>query len=320
MADAAIIYNTETPFTHDAADIIVRSMSDNVDFPVQKAFLAAASVVFQDMFSLPQNESHIGSGFSAGNMKNGLHIMTLDEDEETLGTLLRMCYPRWMVIDCEPLFPTLEHTLAVFTAAKKYAMDGVEREVRAVLVAPRFIEQNPLRAFALVMRDNLYDEAKTCARYTLRTPILSKVYMPELEYITAGAYYRLQKYHVLCGIAAEGVSQDLRWITNESGTWFECALCRGNSVVGISGDRRKWVAKWWADFMVEAKNALRERPCGATVGIGSEVVQMAIEKANVCVTCRSKVFREMFQFCTLFSAEVEKAIDTVEVEFGAPLG
>ncbi|KAJ6518937.1 hypothetical protein C8R45DRAFT_1116785 [Mycena sanguinolenta] len=315
----ATICNTETPFAREAADIIVRSMSDNVDFRVQKAFLSVTSSVFRDMFSLPQSESRVASGFSAGDVQDGLHIITLDEDHETLGTLLRMCYPRWMVMDCQPLFPTLERVLAVLTAAKKYAMDGVEQEIRAVLVAPRFIEPNPLRAFALAMKDNLYDEAKICARYTLQTPILGKLYMPELEYITAGAYHRLQQYHVFCGIAAHGVGQDLDWITSETATWFECSLCRGNNVVEIAGNRRKWVAKWWADFIGDASNALRERPCGATVGIDSEVVQRAIEKASVCVTCRARVFREMRHFCALFSAEVEQAINTVEVEFGVPL-
>ncbi|KAJ7255462.1 hypothetical protein B0H12DRAFT_1233074 [Mycena haematopus] len=314
------IYNTEDPFADEAADIIVRSITDNVDFRVQKAFLSVASPVFRSMFSLPQGEPQIASGL-AESMKDGLPIMMLDEDHETLGTLLRMCYPRWMIMDCGPLFPNIERVLAVFTAAKKYVMDGVEREVREVLVAPRFVEPDPLRMFALMVKDDLYDEAKICARYTLRTPVLGEVYRPELEYITAGVYHRLQQYHVRCGIAAHCVSQleDLRWITSETECWFQCSVCRGNSVVVISGERRKWVGRWWAEFMSEASNALRERPCGATVGIDSEVAQMAIEKASVCVTCRPRVFRDMRQFCGIFSAQVEKAIDTVEVEFASLL-
>ncbi|KAJ7200928.1 hypothetical protein B0H12DRAFT_1331000 [Mycena haematopus] len=179
------IYNTEDPFADEAADIIVRSITDNVDFRVQKAFLSVASPVFRSMFSLPQGEPQIASGL-AESMKDGLPIMMLDEDHETLGTLLRMCYPRWMIMDCGPLFPNIERVLAVFTAAKKYVMDGVEREVREVLVAPRFVEPDPLRMFALMVKDDLYDEAKICARYTLRTPVLGEVYRPELEYITAG--------------------------------------------------------------------------------------------------------------------------------------
>ncbi|KAF8216663.1 hypothetical protein K438DRAFT_2081385 [Mycena galopus ATCC 62051] len=304
--------NDENPFNDEGADTIVRSTTDNVDFRVYKAFLSIASPVFRDMFALPQ--SQVALGFSAAYMEDGLHIVPLDEDQETLGALLKMCYPTWMVRDCEPLLPTIERVLAVFTAAKKYAMDGVEQEARAALVASHLIEPDPLRVFALAVRDNLYQEAKICARYTLRTPVLGNMYKPELEYITAGAYHRLQEYHVRCGVAAQGVIgqlKDVRWIINETTTWFECSVCRGNSVVVISGGRRKWVAKWWVEFMVEASNALRERPSGMTVGIDSEVVHKAIEKASTCVTCRSRVFREMREFCSTFSAEVDKATETV---------
>ncbi|KAF7356461.1 BTB domain-containing protein [Mycena venus] len=199
MADAPPFPATEPtitcknakPFNDDAADIIVRSVPDNVDFRVHKAFLSVASPVFRDMFSLPQNEAMVAaSGFSAAFMKDGLHIVTLDEDQETLGTLLRMCYPQWMLLDCDPLLPTIERVLAVFEAASKYAMDGIEQQVRAALVAPRFVEPNPLRVFAIAVKHRLYEEAKICARYTLRTPVLGKAYKPELEHITAGAYHR----------------------------------------------------------------------------------------------------------------------------------
>ncbi|KAJ7334295.1 hypothetical protein DFH08DRAFT_939861 [Mycena albidolilacea] len=310
-----ITCNNENPFNDEGADIIVRSVTDNVDFRVHKTFLSVASSVFRDMLSLPQSEPQLGSGFSAEFMKDGLHIVTLDEDEETLSTLLRMCYPGWMLMDCGPLFPTIERVLAVFTAATKYAMDGVERAVRAVLVSPRFVEPDPLRVFALAVRHGLYEEARICARYTLRTPVLGKPYKPELECITAGAYHRLQEYHVRCGAAAQRVGQDVRWITNETWVWFECSPCRGNTAVVMAGERRKWVARWWADFLAEASNALRERPSGATVAINSEVVNTAVERASTCATCRSRAFREMHQFCGLFAAEADKATETVEVEF-----
>jgi hypothetical protein len=279
---------------------------------VHKAFLSVASAVFRDMFSLPQSEAQVPSGFSAGDMKDGLHIVTLEENKETLGSLLRMCYPRWMVVDCGPLLPSIERVLAVFEAAKKYAMDGVEREARAAFVAPRLVEPDPLRGFALALKHGLYDEAKICARYTLCMPVLKMEYTPELENITAGAYYRLQEYHVRCGAASQSVGQDVRWITSEAWVWFECSLCRGNSVVVMAGERRKWVAKWWADFMLEATSALRERPSGATVAINSDVVYTALEKASAChATCRSRVYREMSRFCGLFAAEVDKATAAV---------
>ncbi|KAJ7117845.1 hypothetical protein C8R44DRAFT_708179 [Mycena epipterygia] len=306
MSNAVVpVCNNEDPFNDVAADIIVRSSTDNVDFRVHKAFLAIASPVFRDMLSLPQ-PGDIQTDASGVHMKDGLHIVPVDEDKATLGTLLRMCYPAWMLLDCEQLFPTTEILLAVFVAARKYAMDGIERQVRAELVAPRFIDPNPLRIYALAVQHGLFDEAKICAKYTLRTPVLGRDYIAELESITAGAYHRLQEYHIECGHISHDLAKNVQWIANETWVWFECSMCRGNSQVVISGERRKWVARWWAQFMLEASAALKKRPSGVTVAIDSEVVHTAIEQASACGTCRSRVFREMREFCGLFVAEVEK--------------
>ncbi|KAK7012853.1 hypothetical protein R3P38DRAFT_3402298 [Favolaschia claudopus] len=313
----------EVPFNDQDADLIVRSVPDKIDFRVHKAFLSVTSLVFRDMLSLPQCELEGSSGFAAAMMKDGLHIVPLVEDQKTIAILLKMCYPRWMIRDCEPLFSTVDEVLTVLTAAKKYAMDGVEREVCAVLVSPRFLEPDPLRVFALAVQHGFYGEAKICGGFTLRTPILQREYKPELEYITAGTYHRLQNYHIQCGDAAHAIAQvqDLRWITSETWTWFECSSCRGSTLVIISGDRRKWAAKWWAEFMLEASKALKERPSGATVGIDSDVVQLALEKASACQnTCRARVFREMRQFCAIFAAEVGKATGAVCILAGRDSG
>ncbi|KAJ7781970.1 hypothetical protein DFH07DRAFT_792145 [Mycena maculata] len=302
----------EIPFNDDCADIIVRSRPDGVDFRVHKAFLAVASPVFKAMFVLPQGELESQQDSIGIHMRDGLHIIPFDEDKHTLGALLKLCYPAWMVVDCEPFFPTVERTLAVLTAARKYAMDGVERQVRTELVAARFIEPDPLRMFALAVKVGLYDEAKVCARHTLRMPVLGRPYIGELEEITGGEYHQLQDYHLRCGSVAHDLAmiQNVQWITEEKWVWFEC--CRGNSLAAISGDRRKWVAKWWADFMLEASSALKERPSGETVGIDTEIVHAAIAKASAaCTTCRSRVLRDMRGFCGLFSAEVERATEAV---------
>ncbi|KAJ7043751.1 hypothetical protein C8F04DRAFT_1366932 [Mycena alexandri] len=293
-------------------DIIVRSTTAHVDFRVHRAFLAVASPFFRDMFSLPQSEQPSRTA-SVGDMEDGLPIVPFEEDPETLRTLLQLCYPRYMFLDDKPIFPTIERVLPVLIAAKKYAMDGVEREIRAVLISPQFVDPDPLRVFALAVKHGMYEEAKICARHTLLTPVLAKRYIPELENITGGAYHHLQEYHIRCGVVAAGVVQDLRWITNETSVWFDCSGCRGGSPpVVIAGDRRKWVAKWWTEFMLEAGNLLRECPSGVTVGVDSHVVQMAMEKASTCVACRSRALREIKEFCAIFAAQVDKIVDGVE--------
>ncbi|KAJ7180782.1 hypothetical protein C8R46DRAFT_1211087 [Mycena filopes] len=297
-------------------DMIVRSIPDKVDFRVHKAFLAVAAAVFRDMFTLPQGEDVL---IATGQDVVETIAIPFTEDKDTLDSLLRLCYPPWM-LDGTPILPTIERVLSVLTAVQKYAMDGVERQVRAALVAPHFIEPDPLRLFALCVKHGLHAEAKICARYTLRTPVLGKPYTPELEEITGGAYHDLQNYHIRCGTVACSAVQDLHWITSETWTWFECSACRGagSPPVVICGERRKWVAKWWAEFMFEAGNSLRECPSGVTVAFESPGVQTAMEKAmekaSTCAACRPRIFREVREFCVLFAVQVEKMVDGVEFQ------
>jgi hypothetical protein len=284
-----------------------------VDFRVHKLFLSLASpLFFGGMFSLPQAEE-----FDPGvQMKDGLHIVPFDENKSTVATLLRMCYPQWMISKCDPLFPTLDHVFSVFVAARKYAMDGIEAQVRAELTAPRLLAES-MRIFAFAIQYDLHPEAKLCAKQMLRTPILGREYIPELERITAGAYHRLQDYHVRCGAVAPSVATDVKWIENEKWVWFECSICRssagGNNAVVISGYRRKWAARWWVEYMLEASVQLKEQPSGATVGIDSKVAEVALSKASACKTCCSRVLRDMREFCILFAAEVEKITEQVSI-------
>jgi hypothetical protein len=54
---------------------------------------------------------------------------------------------------------TLEDVLEVLKPAAKYGMDGVERDVREELTAPRFSEAEPIRSFAPQTRER--DESRS---------------------------------------------------------------------------------------------------------------------------------------------------------------
>ncbi|KAJ6619904.1 hypothetical protein B0H10DRAFT_2023991 [Mycena sp. CBHHK59/15] len=306
-----ITCSNEDPFNNDIADIIVRSSTSHVDFRVNKTFLAVASPVFKDMLSLPQADSE--AHLSDIHIKEGLHIVPFEEEAETLAALLKLCYPGWMLLDCKPLFPTVERVLALLTAARKYAMDGIERQLGTQLVDTRFLESQPLRIFALAMKHELHAEARVCAKQTLKVPLLGRDYIPELEQITAGAYHRLQDYHIKCGLVAHDVANNVKWITRDNWVWFECSSCRWNVPVVISGERRKFVARWWAEYMVEAGNGLKECPSGTTIAIDSKAADIALAKASGCSTCGPRAFAEMREFCRVFADQVAKA--TEEVSF-----
>jgi hypothetical protein len=299
----------QAPFDDQCADIILRSVESNVDFYVFKMFLSYASPFFKQMFTLPQEGVE-------QEMKDGLPVIPVDEDEETLNLLLRCCYPRWH--SQSEKRSGLESLILVLKASRKYEMEEVEKCIRAEVVATRFMTNQPMRVYAIAIRHRLSPEAKLAARETLRLPLLGREYIEELEHITAGALYRLQSYHMLCSKAAIQVAKNLKWLTTDNFTWFECSECRsrnysGNMIVTISGSRRTQVmSKWWEEYITQATIALGERPSGVTV-MHVELMDEALRKANMCSSCRVRAFKEMRVFSEAFAAEVDRVTGDVSV-------
>lgn len=310
-ATSPLITVAHAPFDDQCADIILRSTKSSVDFHVFKIFLSYASPFFKQMFTLPQQ------GVDQA-MKDGLSIIPVDEDEETLDLLLRWCYPRWHEQPEKKL--DLESLILVLEASRKYEMEEVEKCIRAEIVATRFIMDQPMRVYAIALRHCLAPEARIAARETLRLPLLGREYIEELEHITAGALYRLQKYHMHCSQLASQVAKSLIWLTSENFTWFECLECRGRShsytgqmVVMISGSRRKHVmSKWWEDYLVQVTAALGERPSGVTV-TQVNLMDEALKQASMCTSCRGRAFQEMRDFSEAFAAEVDKVTSDVSI-------
>lgn len=307
-AGSVAIKNAPTPFDHVDADIILRSRT-NVDFRVFKLMLGLTSSFFKAMFTLPQEGTFQET-------KDGLHVITLEEDEEMLELLLKYCYPRWSAV-IEDL--SLEKLIKLLEVANKYGMDSVESHLRAQFVAERFIATEPFRVWAIALRCGLEREARIAAQATLRLPILGRPYIQEMEHITAASLHRLQVYHQECAEIASKVAKNLEWMAGDSYAWFECNTdCRnpinglGQAVqVTLSGGRRKWVtSKWWWDYMAQAVTSLGEKPSGATV-TSPELVDAALMKASQCGTCRSRAFQEMRAFTKEFALEIDKSTAAV---------
>ncbi|KAF8892208.1 hypothetical protein BD779DRAFT_1437108 [Infundibulicybe gibba] len=278
-------------FNDPDADVILRTTKGGAEFHVRKAFLSYASPFFKTMFSLPQTDN-------SQEMKDGKPIISVDDEEESLETVLRYCYPRWDWR--EPSFDSLDDVIAALWIATKYEMDGVASRLQSVLVEPRFVEHEPLRVFALAVQHGFRSEARHAAKMTLRIPLLGRKYIPELEYITAGTLHRLQEYHMKCIEAAGMVVKNMTWLRKDSYTWFECHECRGgqhsNMVITISGGQRKWVlSRWWSDYITRVTDIVSSCPSGNMV-TASELVDEALAKASICPTCRSRAFKEMREF------------------------
>ncbi|KAI0075193.1 hypothetical protein K474DRAFT_1699240 [Panus rudis PR-1116 ss-1] len=165
----------------------------------QKVVLSLASPFFKALFSLKQPPGADEEKKSP----EGLPIIEVQEDEETLENLLRLCYP---IADPQNLsLTTVGHVLQ---AAIKYEMEQPTTLMKRVL--RECVDTQPLRAFAVACRLNMEEEAFAAAR-SFRTqsgmlpettasrisPVpwtespAAQIWVPEMSEVTAGAYYRL---------------------------------------------------------------------------------------------------------------------------------
>ncbi|KAG6811882.1 hypothetical protein H0H92_005408 [Tricholoma furcatifolium] len=295
------------PFNDPDSDAILRSKEPSVDFFIMRAFLSYASPVFKDMFSIPQ-----GDKLTRG-IRNDKPIIPLEEDPETLGLILKFCYPFWTQ-SSNLGDTTLEQLLKARTVAHKYQMDGVDNTIRRELVADRFLQAQPLRIYAIALSQRLEPETRLAAKATLRLPILGRQYYEELEYITGGAHHRLQEYHIKCAEVAKRVVTNFEWIEQHRSVWFECNSERTSISIIISRRRSVWVmAKWWWDYMLECAGLLAERPSGTTV-LDPRLIDGALLKAIGCPSCNQRAPTELRAFAQEFAAQVDKATAEVQLE------
>ncbi|KAF9240600.1 hypothetical protein BU15DRAFT_73831 [Melanogaster broomeanus] len=201
------------PFDNVDADVVLRS-SDNVDFRVFKIILSLASLVFKDMFTLPQPDSQPPTSPS---------VIPVSESSAILAALLSLCYP-----GTTPTFNSFKEARAVADAAVKYDMSPVMQHLKD-LIASCYVESSPLPLYALCCRLGWKELAERAARQTLKIKDLGRpsLYIEEMEEMTAGSYHRLLAFHFACGEAAAGVGKSDKWIP----TNFQHGCCKCGSYV-----------------------------------------------------------------------------------------
>lgn len=311
------------PFDHAKADIILRS-SDKVDFRIFKLFLSLASPFFETLFDIPQPAQA-----SAEQIKDGLVVIPVTEDSKTLDVLLRFCYPCTLADD--PHLETFEHIIPVLEAAKKYALDAIERKVCHTLSNPKILEVEPFRCFAIAHRGQLREEALLAARYTLTQPLLPS-WFQEINMITATDLLVLLTYHQECGDAVYALGSDISWIKSYYQNSQGCAwLSRGSPGNGFSfasdgggpGDCKcpksptpryrlfkSQSLQWWEDFMEETFLALRDKPCAGTVESFVEKTVKRVTRLD-CSTCSALVPEGMRGFSCLLVKRVDEVVSRV---------
>lgn len=166
-----------SPFDREDADLIIRT-SDGIDFCVHTPVLSVASPVLNGILS---NRMGIISD------PDGRQVLRLPEKSDTIEPLLKLCYPV-----SRPQLRSLRQIRDVLNAATNYDIQVVGEMLETRLVA--YAEQFPLQVYAIACRNNLENTARTAADYAVRKPFW-ETYHRDIEYITAGAYWRLLAYY-----------------------------------------------------------------------------------------------------------------------------
>ncbi|KAG2051057.1 hypothetical protein BDR06DRAFT_990596 [Suillus hirtellus] len=298
------------PFDATDADLIIHT-SDDAKFAVHKIFLAVASPLLKRF--LLSGSSSPCPPFEGLVLKcDGDHaIIKLEEDAQTTERVLQYCYPF-----SNPVFSNLNDVQAVLEMMRKFGMKGLMNRVKGSLVQQAFLDEQPLRVFAIAYRYGLEDEARIAAKYTVRQPFFTP-YVEELEHIPASVYHRLLQYHRKCSVAACSLTADFSWFPGFASrwVWFQCDDCVHHPLSWPLSDGKIYeVNAWFIEFMERARNALRERPCSKVV-TDPFLIAECLEASSGCLTCRPAAFLDLSVFIgEHFTLEIEKAIDTVELD------
>ncbi|OBZ68910.1 hypothetical protein A0H81_11022 [Grifola frondosa] len=173
---------------HDPpADIIIRS-SNRIKF---HAHINLLSIVSQKLACILHESPDLKVNAANRAPTNDLPVVEFPESGRILGLLLRLCYPISAPdLDARDIPELLE-------AAKKYEVP------RAVDFARKrwkeYIRAGPLRAYFVAFARGWMDKAREAARYTVFLP--KDDYIPEMETVSAEAYWRLLDYRRRISVA-----------------------------------------------------------------------------------------------------------------------
>lgn len=196
-------------FNRKDADLVVQS-SDGVRFPVHQAIL--------EISISPDHEVSLAEVLHSRIQTNAddLDLIELVDDSIALSVLLRRCYPvvaQLSVASCSLYDLTQITTLRAIKSAQKYGFAMIESAYKQRL--RELISEEPLAIYCVALGLGWKDEAKRAAEFMTFASIAG-VHRPELESISAGAYYHLLDYHHRCQKLLRGVftgSEKLDYMT-----------------------------------------------------------------------------------------------------------
>lgn len=325
-------------------DVIIRS-NDCTDFQVHKLVIGLASPIFKNMFGIPLPPSDSPSE-SPDTFHNGLPVVKVTEERDTLGYILSFCY-FGLLRDGIKEWTEIEQAIPVLEAARKYEMDAlIHYTTDKLLHIAEAIPELSLRVFAVACRFNLDEVAEQAAKLTVRhemKPVWRDTMPVELRHVSVGAYVGLASYHEACIAEAMKVATELQWTLTEipgrtltvethksnrkieyrnlsasnSYIWLNCSssICEVRSEDRITAHMADITSdfsprRWWKVYMDHVTESLSHIPSSSVVG-KPDTMGPALAQAAMCSTCGPKAYQDMMEFNGFLKSRIDFAVSQV---------
>ncbi|KAL4249881.1 hypothetical protein ABKN59_001993 [Abortiporus biennis] len=304
------LQNAQFPFDSLDADVLLCT-TDGVSFRVHKAILRIASTHFNKKFKTRSADFQ--------SQDDDTQIVCVEEDSRVLDLLLRHLYPV-----PSPDIQLIGEAFTVLEAARKYEIPTVVDTMKATVF--KVAQTNPLRVYTLAAIWHWEDEMRIAAKASLNHA-LSEVYVPELESIDGGTYYRLLAYHRLCSRVAIAVTGDITWMLKKFAdyewepTWLSCRICpvyafKVPSQADTDSDSLDVSCEataWFHRYILNLQDYLRLKPCSFAVD-DPAVLDPCLVEATSCPECRKSVLPDIRKFSQMLRHEIDSAVSEVELE------
>ncbi|KAE9400635.1 hypothetical protein BT96DRAFT_818954 [Gymnopus androsaceus JB14] len=279
-ADVILVSSSQSSHLKDVDDD--GSSTCPVEFYVHSSVLSLASPLFKGMFCLlsePGCRQSSPASFPRVPLPELQHVVSL---------LLRFVYPL-----PDPEFITLDELVPILAAAVRYEFSNVISSLRRQLLSAKFMEEDPVRVFAIAARFHLDEEAKIASRHTLRISLLDHPLCDDLQQITAHTYHRLLTLHRRRATSAEALLKLPYSI--------KCPQCNcGHAVYNAP--------KWWYEFLKRAQKELSLRP--TTDVVFGTAFLFDVVAAVGCSTCPGS-FLESFKYLEDIKKQIDDLPDTI---------
>lgn len=322
------VRDAPAPFNKPSADLILRTV-DHIDFRVRRAILLEASSFFEDMFSLPSASGEIQENEGRVDLKykeSVVPVVPVAETSRTLENLLRFCYPV-----ANPKLRSAIEVCTTLEAARKYLMDQVMEDIREQFAS--CAEREPFVLYALSTQHKWKVEMRVAAKASLSQPFTLGTLVPQMEFISAGDYVRLQVYHKACADAAATAilqeviqtsafnsPQSISWRcsvmqTYLAAAWFTCIhrpepynIFHPSFV--ISKRKTMKAVPWILQLLQDLQQEVRNRPRGSTV-LESALVHTIGMRACSEGSCSLQVAEDVQDLCKSLASAIDAAVSQV---------